>query len=181
MPYTLNGFFNIVAASDDAGTVRFLGGQAAQQGGVNLHAHSMHAERMLTTWHIVPQAEGNYTLSLMNTNTWRETYLCAQNGDSKQPAFAEEDDGRRTRWTLADAGQTGIGKSYVTIQNAASGEYVTAAPERSSDVGLDDKSIRDDTQNTGSLWQLLQLVTVDGPMTTWREEVEEPIESPTYP
>ncbi len=175
MGYTLNGFFNIESATDDAGEVRFLGGQA-EQGHCKLRPHTMHGERMWTTWHIVPRPEGNYTLSVMNTNTWREAYLCVRNPDAKQLELAPDDDGKRTRWIVADAGATGFGKSYVTIQNVTSGEYVTAEPESSINVSLDDEAFKDDTSDSRSLWQLSQLVTADGPLTTWSEEVEEPIQ-----
>jgi hypothetical protein len=174
MAYTLTGFFNIEAASDDAGDVRFLGGQA-EQGHLKLRAHTMHAERNWTTWHIVARPEGNYTLSVMNSNTWREAYLCVRNRDTKQLELIDDDDGRSTRWIVADAGATGVGKSYVTIQNVTSGQYITADPERSNNVGLDDKSFKDDANDSRSLWQLLQLVTADGPLATWSDEVEEPI------
>ncbi len=182
MGYSLSGFFNIEAASDDAGNVRFLGGEQSQRGHCKLLPHTMHAERLLTTWHIVPRPEGNYTLSLMNTSNWRESYLCAGTADANAPELAADDDGEHTRWVVGDAGGTGIGKSYVTLRNVATGEYVTAEPERSSDVALDDKAFQDDTTDSRSLWQLSQLVTADGPLTTWAEEVEEPIVvADTYP
>ena len=174
MAYTLNGFFNIEAATDDAAEVRFLGGQA-EQGHFKLRAHTMHGERNWTTWHIVPRPEGNCTLSVMNSNTWREEFLCVRNADAKQLELASEDDGKTTRWIVADAGATGVGKTYVTIQNVTAGEYITADPERSTDVGLDDKGFKDDTSDSRSLWQLLQLVTASGPLTTWSDEVEEPV------
>jgi hypothetical protein len=173
MAYTLDGFFSIEAAANDAGKARFLGGQA-EQGECELRPHTIHSERNWATWHIAACPEGNYTLSVMNSNTWREAYLCVRNGDAKRLGLATEDDGQSTRWSIANAGDTGIGKSYVTIQSVASGKYITSNPERSGKIGLGSKAFKDDTDDSGSLWQLLQLVTASGPLTAWTEQVEEP-------
>lgn len=97
-----------------------------------------------------------------------------RNAEAKQLDLAREDDGQSMRWFIANAGDTGIRKSYVTIQSVTSGKYITAPPERSGNIGLDSKAFKDDTGDSHSLWQLLQLVTAAGPLTAWIEQVEEP-------
>ncbi len=170
MGYSLNGFFNIEVAADAPGNARFLGGQA-EQGRCELRPHTMHEERNWTTWHIVARPDGTFTLSVLNPS-WREVYLGVRDGDSQQLGLVEADEGESTRWRISDAGDTGLGKSYVTIENVRAGKCINADVENSGAVGIDE-AFNTANGKSGSLWQLLQLMTADGPLTSWVEEVEE--------
>lgn len=171
MGYSLNGFFNIEVAADAPGNARFLGGQA-EHGRCELRPHTLHEERKWTTWHIAPCSDGTYTLSVLDPS-WREVYLRVRDAESPQLDLAEADEGESTRWRISNAGDTGIGKSYVTIENVLAGKCINADVEHSGNVGLDE-AFNSGNDKSGSLWQLLQLVTVAGPLPSWIEQVEEP-------
>lgn len=169
MGHGLSGFFNIEVAADAPGNTRFLGGQA-EHGRCELRPHTMHQERKWTTWHIVARSDGVYTLSVLDPS-WREVYLRVRD-DSQVLDLAEADEGESTGWRISNAGDTGVGKSYVTIENVLTGKCLSADVE-SGNVGIDD-AFNAGNDKSGGLWQLLQLVTVAGPLPTWIEQVEEP-------